>query len=74
MSLCADPHPSLPVKCVAPERNPNHDKHFAMHEGEPVEWDNHRYVNSVEGIDPDRTDFVKQRVVETAAWVRKNTD
>lgn len=41
---CGSQHPDLPIRCQAPDAYPNHDHHFAMYQGTPVEWVNEDYV------------------------------
>lgn len=42
---CGSAHPEqIGVRCIASDRYPNHDHHFAMHAGQPVEWENVSYV------------------------------
>lgn len=65
---------NVEVLCQAPATHPNHDHHFAMHKGEPVEWKNPAYVPPPPKRDRRKEKEVKGQVADLASKIRSTTD
>lgn len=69
---CDADHPDREgVTCIAPARYPNHDHHFAMYAGEPVEWANPDYTPPAPKGSKEVREFVAGQMAKVANGMRE---